>query len=274
MIRVFPRKTKWTPGDDLSIIGDPGLFRPPIQPVKISCTFTWDIPECERLFRAWSTYYPDVELGGPAFGDLGETFEPGVFVKHGITFTSRGCAKECDWCLVPKREGWIRELPIKEGHDIADNNLLACSRNHIENVFKMLKGQPKPVKFSGGLDVDMLQDWHVYLLKSIRLKFAWFACDYPGALKNIERAAYLLSDFSTEKKRCYVLIGFKDEPIKHAEKRLEAVYNFGYLPMAMLYRSNDMEKKEWSEDWLKLRRYWSRPAIYRSKKNNKEGGVK
>ena len=262
MIRVFPRKTNMTPNDELAFIGDPGLFRPPEQPVKISVTFTWDIPEAERLYRSWSTYYSDVELGGPAFGDTGGEFEPGVFLKEGVTITSRGCSKECPWCFVHKREGWIRELPIKPGWELQDNNILSCSKGHIERVFDMLRDQPKPIKFSGGLDAELIQSWHIDLLKTIRIEYAWFACDNIGALRNIERASDLMGDFSREKKRCYVLIGFDGETLKQAEKRLKSVYNLGFLPMAMLYRSED--NHEHSKSWKQLQRYWARPAIYKS----------
>lgn len=262
MIRVFPRCTKWTPDDELAFIGDPPLFRPPEQPVRVSCVFTWDMEEAVRLQSSWQRFYADVQVGGPAFEDPGGEFEPGLFVKHGVTITSRGCTKDCDWCFVPGREGWISELPIRDGWDVADNNLLACSRDHVESVFEMLRRQPEPVKFSGGLDVDMLQPWHVELLKTIRLKYAWFACDYPGAIKNVEKAADLLADFSIEKKRCYVLIGFNGEAPEQAEKRLIKVYQLGFLPMAMLYRGD--QQKRWGKDWLDLRRKWTRPAIYRS----------
>lgn len=263
MIRVFPRRTKWTPSDDLVFIGDPPLFRPPDQPVSISVTFTWDIPEAERLYRAWSEYYQDVQIGGPALDDRGDEFRPGLFVKHGVTITSRGCTKDCKWCFVPKREGWIRELPIKAGSDVADNNLLACSRTHIERVFDMLRRQKDAIKFSGGLDAEILQPWHVDLLKTIRLKYAWFACDYPGAMVHVERVADLMADFSVEKKRCYVLIGHNGESLAQAEKRLEAVFRIGFLPMAMLYRGEEYSKKQHGKEWIELRRKWSRPAAYR-----------
>ena len=262
MIRVFPRRTKWTPDDDLAFIGDPPLFRPAEQPVRVSCTFTWDAEESARLQMSWNRFYTDVQIGGPAFEDPGGEFKPGLFVKHGVTITSRGCTKDCDWCFVPGREGWIRELQIRDGWDVADNNLLACNRGHVEAVFDMLKRQPEPVKFSGGLDVDMLDTWHVDLLKTIRLKYAWFACDYPGAIKSVEKAADLLADFSIEKKRCYVLVGFNGEAPAQAEKRLQQVYKLGFLPMAMLYRGN--KQKRWGKDWLDLRCRWSRPAIYRT----------
>lgn len=246
------------------------MFRPPQQQVAISVVFTRDIPEAERLYRAWSDYYPQVDMGGPAFDDPGAEFMPGRFVKSGVTVTSRGCTKNCEWCLVPRREGWIRELSIQPGWNVIDNNLLACSRQHVESVFEMLRKQPEPARLSGGLDAEMFQPWHVDLLKSIRLKFAWFACDYPGSLPNLERVSDLMSDFSREKKRCYVLLGHNGESLKQAEKRLEAVYNLGFLPFAMLYRGQ--EEKEYSTRWRALQRKWCRPAAFRTymkRKHNK-----
>lgn len=262
MIRVFPRRTKWTPTDKLAFIGDPPLFRPPEQPVAISVTFAWDIREAERLYRSWSRFYPRVELGGPAFGDPGGAFVPGRFVKEGVTITSRGCPKECPFCLVPGREGALRELPIMWGWNVADNNLLACSTEHVHDVFSMLREQPEPVRFSGGLDAQFLTEHHVDMLKSIRLHHAYFAADTPGSMGYLERVADLMSDFHKNQKRCYVLIGFGGESIRQAGKRLENVYRLGFLPFAMLYRSE--ESTGWSKDWRMLQRTWSRPAAFES----------
>lgn len=262
MIRVFPRRTKWTPTDSLAFVGDPPLFRPDDQPVRISVAFTWDIPEAERLYRSWSRFYSDVEMGGPAFGDPGVEFTPGRFLEYGRVITSRGCPSDCPWCLAWRREGYLRELTVTHGFDVADNNLLACSKPHIEAVFEMLRKEKEPARFSGGLDARLLMPWHVDLLKTIRLKFAWFACDYPGALQNLERVADLMADFGIEKKRVYVLIGFNGESETQAERRLEKVYRMGFLPFAMLYRGDGDGK--WSRSWRLLQRKWARPAAYRS----------
>lgn len=266
VIRVFPRRTKWTPNDKLAFVGDPPLWLPREQPVRVSCTFTWDIEESERLKKAWSQYYSDVQVGGPAYDDKGGEFVPGRFVKEGVTITSRGCTKNCDWCVVPKREGWIRELSIKPGWNVLDNNLLACSQKHIQNVFVMLQKQSKGIVFSGGLDAELLKPWHANLLQSITLKEAWFSCDYPGGMLNLQKVAKLLPNIPPQKKRCYVLIGFNGETIKQAEKRLCDVYNLGFWPFAMLYRSIDTLKREsnWSKDWLKLQRTWCRPAAFKA----------
>ena len=66
MIRVFPRRTKWTPNDDLAFIGEPPIIgRPPDLPVYVSCSFTWDLNECERLYRSWLDHYSDVQIYKP-----------------------------------------------------------------------------------------------------------------------------------------------------------------------------------------------------------------
>ncbi len=262
MIRVFPRRTRWTPTDNLAVVGDPPLFRPPVQPVAISVTFTWDIPEAERLFRSWSRFYPDVELGGPAFGDHGDEFVPGRFVKEGVTITSRGCPKECQFCLAWKREGGIRELPIVDGWNVADNNLLACSSGHIERVFDMLEQQPEPVVFSGGLDAELLQSWQVLRLDQMRVKSVWFACDRPGDLKKLTFVAGMMHNWSIEKKRCYVMIGHNEESLRAAEKRLEDVFSLGFLPFAMLYRPE--EPKVYPREWRLLQKKWCRPAAFKA----------
>lgn len=262
-IRVFPRKTKWTPEDDLAFVGEPGLFRPPLQPVKISCTFTWDIPECERLYRSWSVYYNDVELGGPAFGDIGNDFIPGRFIKKEVVFTSRGCPKDCPWCFVQAREGQIKEIPITNGYIIQDNNLLACSIQHVQKVFNMLRVQKHAARFMG-MDAEFLTKEHIDLLDSIKVDRMFFAYDHNGSTYYIEKASEMLSGYNRDKKRCYVLVGYypEDTPFK-AEKRLLKIWDLGFMPYAMFYQKDNMKAVKKTKDWQDLIRIFSRPAIMR-----------
>jgi hypothetical protein len=265
MIRVFPRRTKWTPTDPKSYVGDPPLWFIPADPVRISVTFTWDIPEGQRLFRAYSRYTDDIQIGGPAFDDPGGEFTPGQFVKEGVTITSRGCIRHCDFCLVPQREGKIRELPIRDGYVVQDNNLLACSKPHIEAVFEMLRRQPYSADFAAGLDARLLKPWHVELFKSLKSPRLWFAAD--KCVGPLIEAAPLLSDFPKYKKFCYVLIGFGDDTINQAEKRLRHVWDLGFYPFAMLYRGPNGEGHK-SKDWSQFQRTWCRPAAYKTLMNN------
>lgn len=263
MIRVFPRRTKWTPTDELAFVGDPPLFRPPPQPVAVSVTFLQDVGEGERLARAWSQFYPDVKIGGPAFGDPGGEFEPGQFLKEGVTITSRGCPFSCPWCFVPGRERTIREYTIRPGHIVQDNNLLACSRRHVEAVFEMLRHQHAAAVFSGGLDARLFRAWHADLINTIRFKELWFACDSPEGIGHLKRVADILDSrlVPFRKRRCYVMIGFGEESLREAERRLEAVYKLGFLPFCQLYRGPG--ERKYDKDWKALNKKWSRPAAYR-----------
>lgn len=263
ILRVFPRRTKWTPDDAYAFVGDPPLLRPSADAVHVSVSFTWDIPEARRLLRAWSQYYPGVRIGGPALGDPGVAFTPGRYIKEGVVFTSRGCPKRCDWCFVPTREGLVRELPITDGWIVQDNNLLACSRGHIEAVFAMLGSQQRGAIFAGGLDTGLLRDWHRDLLDSISLGAVWVASDSPTSLCRLRKAAEILDGIPIAKRRCYVLIGFGGESLADAESRLETVFALGFLPFAQLYRDGSSNPTRWPREWRELARRWTRPAAYR-----------
>jgi len=242
-------------------VGEPPLGCPDFDEVHISVCFTWDLPKIEHLARNWFPY-GKIEVGGPAVNGSRDEFVPGMYLRNGVVITSRGCPKRCPWCLSSKREGPLRELDIKDGWNIEDNNLLACSRKHIEDVFEMLRRQPMPVELIGGLDIDYLKPWHVDLIKSLRLKSIWVACDELKKLSQLDKAKDLLSDFNKSKLRCYVLIGFNGESIEQAEMRLVTVYEKGFLPLAMLYQPASFI--HYDKSWRTLQRNWCRPAIIKS----------
>jgi hypothetical protein len=60
--RVFPRRTKATPDDELAYVGSPNLFAEGDE-VHISVTFTWDKASAERLAEEWRFVAP-VKIGG------------------------------------------------------------------------------------------------------------------------------------------------------------------------------------------------------------------
>jgi len=253
-----------TPRDDMVFIGDPSLFRPDADEVHISVTFTWDIKEGYRLRDAWANYYDNVKIGGPAInGELPGEFEPGMYVKKGVTITSRGCDRKCPWCLVPDREGIIKLLDIKPGNVIQDNNILATPREHQERVYMMLNEQPRAAIFSGGIDARLVDDWVTDQFKKLRIKEIFLAADSKGSLRSLRRAVDKLSFLNRDKLRCYVMIGYDGETQAEALERLEAVWNIGCMPFAQLYQPPD-KFIEYSPEWKRFVRTWSRPAAMRS----------
>jgi hypothetical protein len=258
LIRVFPRRTSFTPDDPYVFIGYPTLWLPDADEVHVSVTFTWDIPEAQRLVDAWSQHYAVVKIGGPAFGDVGGEFTPGMYVKQGVTFTSRGCIRHCPWCLVPSREGSLRLLDIKPGWILQDNNILATPKDHQMGVYAMLRTQRKAATFSGGIDARLVDDWTAEQFRALRIKEVFLAADTEASLKPLKEATDLLGFLGRYKLRCYVMVG-RNETIAQARERLEAVWQSGCLPFCQLYRPADHEVT-YSHEWRALQREWARPA--------------
>lgn len=260
LIRVFPRRTKATPTDQLAYIGEPDLFAE-ADAVHISVTFSWDIPEAERLERQWRKVAPTT-IGGPAIGDPGGLFESGLYLKPGYVFTSRGCPGRCWYCDVWRREGPVRELPIRGGWNVLDSNLLACSEAHIRAVFAMLARQKRRPRFTGGLDAERMKPWIAEELRALKTAGLFLAYDKPEDYEPVAQAARMLwkAGFtqSAHTCRCYVLIGYRGDTFGAAEKRLRQVLALGLFPMAMLYRNGiEIPPAEWRE----FARQWARPFL-------------
>lgn len=262
VLRIFPRRTKATPDDHMVRIGThPGMFDDADE-IHISVTFTWDLPHAEWLEKQWRHVAP-TRIGGPATGERGEDFTPGMYMKRGYVITSRGCPNKCWFCSVWKRDGVIRELPITDGWMVQDDNLLACSDHHIHAVFDMLKRQPYKPEFTGGLEAARLKEWHVVELRALKPKQLFFAYDTPDDYEPLYQAGLLLKKhfdyYPSHNMRCYVLCGYPDDTLDNANTRMHKTIEAGFTPMAMLYK--DYLRGEQSREWSTFQREWSRPAI-------------
>ncbi len=261
IIRVFPRKTNATPIDENVRFGNPGLFDKADE-IHISVTFNWDLDKAEKLAEQWKLIAP-VKIGGVATNNYKGEFIPGMYLKNGYVITSRGCPNKCWFCDVWKKFGDITELEIKDGWNVSDDNLLACSKDHIIKVFEMLKRQNHFIIFSGGLEAKRLEEWHVNLLSQLRLKQMFFAYDTSDDLDPLVNVSKMLKKAEIIKStshiaRCFVLIGYPKDTFEKAEKRLNIILELGFMPFAMLYRDRS---GQYNKEWRKFQGEWANPII-------------
>ena len=260
IIRVFPSRTAATPDDPLAFVGNPPSEIPQADEIHVSVAFSWDLQEAHRLAREWGRFGLPVRIGGPALGDRGEAFVPGRYLKPGYVVTSRGCPNKCWFCDVHRREGDIRELPIMDGHNVLDSNLLACSPAHVELVFQMLSRQPKRPVFTGGLEHKLITPEIALRLRQIKTDRLFLAYDTPDDLEPLRQAGKILQEAGFSRKHhlhAYVLVGFPKDTTDAAESRCREAWDAGFHPMAMRWRD------PLGEDWGAFARKWARPAITR-----------
>jgi len=123
----------------------------------------------------------------------------------------------------------------------------------------MLRKQKRGAIFSGGIEACRVTPHFVELLQSIRVAEVWLAYDHRRQLRHIKKACDLLSFLPRRKLRCYVLIGFGNDTIEKAQRRLQEAWDAGTLPFAMLY----VDDRGWRKDdeWRRFQRKWTRPAL-------------
>jgi hypothetical protein len=269
LIRVFPRITKATPQDELCYFGPPDLFAYADE-IHISVAFTPDKPKAEALAEEWKHVAP-VKIGGVAYGDPVDVHEPfiqGRYIKHGYTFTSRGCPERCWFCSVWKRHPTVTPLPIQDGWNVLDDNLLACPDEHVKAVFEMLKRQKRQAEFTGGLQAKILSDWHIGLLSDLKPRpNCFFAYDPGDPFETLESAARRMIEAGftacSHRLRAYVLIGYPKDTFSLATNRLEAMMRIGFTPHAMLWQPETPSAERWkpAPEWKVFQRQWARPAI-------------
>lgn len=261
VIRVFPRKTNATPTDKYVRVNCFPTMFDEADEVHVSVSFTYDMRKAEQLYNAWATVAP-TKIGGPAFNKPSGEFIPGMYLKDGYTITSRGCPNNCWFCSVWKREPTLIELEIKDGWNILDDNLLACSDDHICKVFGMLKRQDHRPRFTGGLEAKILTKKYAKMILDSKPETAYFAYDTPDDYEHLINAGGIFKDLGYNRNSkflcCYVLIGYPKDTFDIAEKRLRQAWEHGFLPMAMLYKN---KKGDRPREWIKFARQWANHVI-------------
>jgi len=104
--------------------------------------------------------------------------------NYAIGFITRGCIRNCGFCIVPKKEGWIKKNADLEEfcHDqskvmLLDSNILSYE-NHCEELERLRKTKKK-IDFNQGLDIRLINHENASILKEIkrwkglRLRFAF-----------------------------------------------------------------------------------------------------
>lgn len=161
-------------------------------------------------------------------------------------FLTRGCPRDCHFCIVSKKEGkqsqkvadlsefWKGQKCIK----LLDPNLLAC-KDHTE-LLQQLIGSKAYVDFTQGLDARCINQENAELLTKVKIKMLHFAFDDIKQEKSIVAGLKIFKEISNipeYKTGIYILTNFNTT---HEQDlyRVKTVQKLGYRPYIMIYNKN------------------------------------
>lgn len=117
-------------------------------------------------------------------------------------FLTRGCRRNCSWCVVPRKEGKVKpymdidEIAIEGRTNIVlmDNNILAAGDYCTEQLNKIIERGYR-IDFNQAMDARLVNEDNAKLLAKVK----WingrirFGCDTHGQIKDCERAMELIN---------------------------------------------------------------------------------
>ena len=215
--------------------------------------------------------------------------------NYSLQMFSRGCIRNCSFCLVRQKEGGITPIehlnlnPKGEWIEILDNNFFA--NPEWEDAIEKLLGWKQPVKFHG-IDVRILNEKQAYFLNKLKhKKYINMAWDNPedNLLPKFENITQWIKPY---KIICYVLIGYNSTRQQDLY-RVQKLHELGINPFVMPYKdimgyniedifkrcgfTGEREYKKYLKDFSRwVNRKWLFKSVkwenYKKKKtNNKEG---
>jgi len=197
-------------------------------------------------------------------------------------FLTRGCPRGCGFCHVGKKEGrcsykvadlsefWRGQKNIV----LCDPNILACP-DHIE-LLEQLRDSKAMVDFNQGLDIRMVNDRNMALLKEIRLKSIHFAFDRWQDKDIVEpklREFAEKTGFTRNKGHVmvYILTNY-DTTLEQDLYRIQLCRELNFSPYPMIYDKEHCDKvykhlQRWCSNFI----FWSVPTFeeYMSTRNRK-----
>ena len=184
----------------------------------------------------------EIEHSMPAYDLWGRDFAMG--------FTSRGCIRHCQFCIVPKKEGRIRQHSplsefVLESHKkvvLLDNNILAAP-NFVDTITE-IHDRGLRVNFNQGLDIRLVDEVNAALLAKVKYsswkftnKMIHFAFDNMRDEAAVRRGISILEDAGIPPKylMVYMLIGF-DTTFEEDRKRYQILWEeLGAYPYVQIY---------------------------------------
>lgn len=159
---------------------------------------------------------------------------------YSLGFLTRGCPRACAWCVVPAKEGPIREHARFEEFvrhksvRFLDNNVLA--HPHGLREIERLAATDIKVDFNQGLDARLVCEATARLLSRLRwTRYIRFACDTASQMGDVEEAVSRLRAAGGRYREYFAYVLIADD-VEDAVERVEFLRALKVTPFAQPLR--------------------------------------
>lgn len=238
--------------------------------------------DADKVVRGGSGYAITI-VGGKETFDKEKDTELPYEIEHimpdyslyGITdtaygFMSRGCPRNCAFCVVGKKEGLCstKVADLSEFWDgqkyieLYDPNTLACK--DWKDILGQLAESKARVDFNQGLDIRLMTEEKAEAIMKVKTKLIHFAYDKIEDAKYIEPKLQMfreITGYNSDKVIVYVLCGFKEKRV--LEEDLHRIYKIkenGFYPYVMLYDKAHIPK---GSDLTRLQRWVNNKFVFK-----------
>lgn len=185
--------------------------------------------------------------------------------EYAMGFTTRGCIRECEFCMVPRKEGRLHVVgdiyAFWDGQKrlrLLDNNLTAAPIAHFEKIMEQIRQHGIIVDISQGLDARIIRREHCLSLKGIKiekqLRFAWDSMDQEEQI--LHGLNLVFEYFKPYRVMVFVLIGYNTTPEEDLY-RVEKLFTMKCDPFVMPFNKNDIYQQRFT-------RWVNHKAIFKS----------
>jgi len=208
-------------------------------------TFTPDTPDycdCEIVrggtgYRLYEDLAPEIDAMKPDYSIYPQ-------YDYAIGFLSRGCIRNCPWCIVPRKEGKIRQYDDIETvscgrRDVVlmDNNFLANERGFIAEQLEKARRLKLRIDFNQALDARLVDEENARWLAACHWsKYIRFSCDTMGVIEPV-KAAIRTMRAAGYRRKFFIYILTKE--VESALERIRELTAFDahVSPFVMPYRN-------------------------------------
>jgi len=186
-------------------------------------------------------------------------------------FLTRGCPRGCGFCHVEKKEGRcsVKVADLSEfwrGQKnivLMDPNILAC-KDHMELLQQLVESKAK-VEFNQGIDIRLVNERNLELLKKIRLKSVHLAFDRWQDKDIIEPRLRAFAEAGFDRHKggvmVYILVNF-DTTLEQDLYRIQLCRELKFSPYPMIYDKEHCDKiykhlQRWCNNFI----FWSVPTF-------------